>query len=221
MRNIGAGLKLLYEDCDIIVVDKPFGLLSISREGGRDKSVYNLLTEYFRGKGGAPAVVHRLDRDTSGVMVFARSGRVKKKLMENWEASVTVRRYVCIAEGDFSEYSAENAGLIDLSLGEDRSGRIVVKKGGMPARTWWKLIRTGNRYSLLELELETGRRNQIRAHLAALGYPVAGDKKYWARTDPVRRLCLHASELGFYHPGDGRYMEFRSPVPGRFRKIIL
>jgi len=228
-HNKHPGMSLLYEDRDLVVVDKPVGLLSISREGSRDKSVYSLLSEYLlHKKGESPAVVHRLDRETSGVMVFAKSGWVKKKLMEHWDESVTLRQYVCVAEGDFPAHAAKNApaskgsetGLIDLPLGEDKSGRIIVKKDGKPARTKWKLLNLRNGYSLLELELETGRRNQIRAHLAALGCPVAGDKKYWAKTDPLKRLCLHATVISIYHPRDNRLLEFRSPVPNGFERIF-
>ncbi|MCL2478699.1 MAG: RluA family pseudouridine synthase [Treponema sp.] len=211
---LGAGLALIYEDRDIIVVDKPAGLLSITREGRRERNVYGILAQYLRGK--APAVVHRLDKDTSGVMIFAKSGWVKKKLMDNWDEAVAERRYICVAEGEFSKSS----GIIDLPLGEDRSGRVVAMKNGRPARTRWELLDNQDGYSLLSLELDTGRRNQILAHLAALGHPVAGDKKYWAKTDPAGRLCLHASSLAFYHPRDGKLMEFESPVPRCFERIF-
>ena len=207
-RRLALGLALLYEDSDIIAVDKPAGLLSIAAGGGREKTAYQILADYLRKKGGGarPAVVQRLDRDTSGVMIFAKSGWVKKKLMDNWDEMVTERRYICIAEGEL----AGEEGLIDLPLGEDAGGRVVAKKGGKPARTRWTLLKARSGYSLLSLELETGRRNQIRAHLAAIGHPVAGDKKYWAKTNPLRRLCLHASRISFYHPRDGRLMEFES-----------
>ncbi|MCL2318657.1 MAG: RluA family pseudouridine synthase [Treponema sp.] len=215
MIRLASGLVLLYEDRDIIAVDKPAGLLSIATEGGREKTAYLILAEYLRkrgGGGGRPAVVHRLDRDTSGVMIFAKTGRVKKKLMENWDELVTERRYVCVAEGELDG----EEGLIDLPLGEDAGGRVAVKKDGKPARTRWKLLKTGNGYSLLSLELETGRRNQIRAHLAALEHPVAGDKKYWAKTDPLGRLCLHAEKITLHHPRDGKRMEFESPNTRRY-----
>ena len=218
-KRLASNLLLLYEDRDIIVLDKPEGLPTIAPANRREKNVYGILCEYYSKKGGggsSPAVVHRLDRDTSGVIIFAKSGRVKKKLMDNWDEIVTERRYVCVAEGVF----AEEAGVIDLPLGEDSSRRVVVKKGGMPALTRWKLLRGHSGYSLLSLELETGRRNQIRAHLAALGRPVAGDKKYWAKTDPLKRLCLHAGKISFYHPRDGKLMEFESSFPQEFSRLL-
>ena len=226
-RRLGSGLLLLYEDRDIAAVDKPAGLLSIATGGGREKTAYLILAGYLRKRGGngaSPAVVQRLDRDTSGVMIFAKSGWVKKKLMDHWDEAVTERRYLCVAEGAFSAIAAagagEASGLIDLPLGEDAGGRVVVMKNGKPALTRWKLIKERNGFSLLSLELETGRRNQIRAHLAALGHPVAGDKKYWAKTDPLKRLCLHAEKIAFHHPRDGKLMVFESPVPPGFERIF-
>jgi RluA family pseudouridine synthase len=218
-RHLGSGLILLYEDRDLLVVDKPSGLLSIAAPGSRDKTVYWLLAEYLRHKGEKrrPAVVHRLDRDTSGVMIFAKAEAVKKALMENWDKAVIERRYLALAEGLF----AEEEGVIAAPLGEDKSGRVVaVKEGGLAALTRWKRLGAGRAYTLLSLELETGRRNQIRAHLAFLGRPVAGDKKYWAKTDPLQRLCLHAEKIAFYHPKDGKIMEFESPAPEGFARLV-
>jgi 23S rRNA pseudouridine1911/1915/1917 synthase len=217
VKRLKSGLVLLYEDRDIAVVDKPAGLLSVAAGGGREKTAYWVLSEYYRkrgGGGGQPAAVHRLDKDTSGLMIFARSAWVKKKLMDNWDDLVTERRYICMAEGEFSG----EEGTINLPLGEDSGGRVSVMKNGKPAITRWKLLRKGNGYSLLSLKLETGRRNQIRVHLAALGHPVAGDKKYNAKTNPLKRLCLHAEKIAFYHPRDGKLMEYESPA--EFAKLI-
>jgi 23S rRNA pseudouridine1911/1915/1917 synthase len=228
-RMLGRGLVLLYEDRDLVVVEKPAGLLSIAAGGEREKTAYRVLSEYFRkrGGGGRPAAVHRLDRDTSGVMIFAKDGRVKKTLMENWDDLIVRRLYVAVAEGDITpDGKAGGEGRIDAPLqeegaGKNRGGRMVVREGGKPAATRWKLLEKGGGYSLLSLELETGRRNQIRAHLAYIGHPVAGDKKYGASTDPLKRLCLHAETISFRHPYDGKLMEFNSPVPKGFRSILL
>ncbi|GHV94875.1 hypothetical protein AGMMS50293_11950 [Spirochaetia bacterium] len=214
-RRLAHGLLLLYEDRDILVVDKPAGLLSIATGTEREKTAYWVLSEYLRTRGEKrrPAVVHRLDRDTSGLLVFAKSEDVKRKLMGSWDEAVTLRRYTALAEG----VMVENEGIIDAPLGEDRGGRMVVREDGVHAVTRWKLLRQGRNYSLLSLELETGRRNQIRAHLAFIGHPVAGDRKYGAQTNPLKRLALHAEALSFHHPHDGRLMEFVSPTPGNFR----
>jgi 23S rRNA pseudouridine1911/1915/1917 synthase len=207
-------LVLLYEDRDLLVVDKPGGLLSIAAGSEREKTAYWILAEYLRKKGEKrrPAVVHRLDRETSGVMIFAKSEAVKRKLMDNWDAAVLERRYIALAEGEFTESS----GTIDAPLGEDSRGRVVVQQGGQRAVTHWELLKTSGGFSLLSLELETGRRNQIRVHLGWLGSPVAGDKKYGARTDPLKRLCLHAERLVFHHPHDRRILEFEVKAPGGF-----
>ncbi|MDR1059321.1 MAG: RNA pseudouridine synthase [Treponema sp.] len=227
-RRLRWGLLLLYEG-DILVVDKPPGLLSVATETEKERTAYWILREYLRKKGGRerPAAVHRLDRDTSGIMIFAGTGRVKKRLMDHWDEAILRRSYAALVEGDmrngaFKPEEIARGGLIDAPLGEEKSGRVVVMPGGKPARTRWKLLAAGNGYSLLELELETGRRNQIRAHLHHLGYPVAGDKKYNAKTDPLGRLCLHAAEISLRMPqagGPGEILEFRSPVPPSFRLL--
>jgi 23S rRNA pseudouridine1911/1915/1917 synthase len=232
-RRLSRGLILLYEDRDLLVVDKPAGLLSIAA-GGREETAYWISAEYLRKKGEKrrPAVVHRLDRDTSGVMIFAKSEQVKRRFMERWKELVTERRYVAVVEGGFGGAKAGAGraaaeGLIDAPLGEDSGGRVIVREGGRPAVTRWKLLapkpsegKGEAAWTLLSLELETGRRNQIRAHLAWLGHPVAGDKKYRAKTDPLGRLCLHAVKIAFHHPKDGRIMEFESPLPGGFRDLV-
>jgi 23S rRNA pseudouridine1911/1915/1917 synthase len=213
-RRLPRNVVLLYEDRDLLVVDKPPGLLAIAAGAEREKTAYWILAEYLRKKGEKrrPAVVHRLDRETSGVMLFAKSEAVKRKFMEHWDEAVLERRYLALAEGAFIE--AENT--IDAPLGEDRRGRVVVMAGGQRAVTHWKLLKSNGRLSLLSLELETGRRNQIRAHLAHLGHPVAGDKKYDAKTDPLNRLCLHAERIVFHHPHDGRVLEFTVKAPAGF-----
>ncbi|MDR2480005.1 MAG: RluA family pseudouridine synthase [Treponema sp.] len=210
-RRLAGGLVLLYEDRDILVVDKPAGLLSIAAGSQRDKTAYCILAEYLRTKGGKqrPAAVHRLDRDTSGIMLFAKSEPVKKKLMASWKKTVAVRRYTALVEG----LMTETQGIVDAPLAEDRGGRMIVQEGGIPAVTKWELIRQGKGHALLRMELETGRRNQIRAHMAFLKHPVAGDRKYAAKSNPCKRLALHAETLSFYHPADGRLMEFNSPCP--------
>jgi RluA family pseudouridine synthase len=187
-------------------------LLSIASGTEREKTAYWILAEYLRKKGEKrrPAVVHRLDRDTSGVMLFAKSEPIKKRLMENWDELVKERRYIALAEGSFTE----NEGLIDAPLGEDAGGRVIVQQGGKTAVTRWKVVKQFKDHALLSLELETGRRNQIRAHLSHVGHPVAGDKKYHAKSNPLGRLALHAEVLSFYHPHTKQLMEFRSPAPG-------
>jgi 23S rRNA pseudouridine1911/1915/1917 synthase len=215
--RLACGLAVLYEDRDIIVVDKPAGLLSIAAGAERDRTAYWILSEYLRKRGEKRhvAAVHRLDRDTSGVMLFAKSEQVKRKLMANWDTLVAERRYTALAEGVF----AQDEGIIDAPLGETRDGRMAVMQDGLRAVTRWKKIKQGAAYCLLSLELETGRRNQIRVHLAHIGRPVAGDRKYGARTDPLNRLALHAERICFHHPHTDVLMEFEAAVPKGFWQV--
>ena len=216
--RLACGLEVLYEDRDIIVVDKPAGLLSIAAGAERDRTAYWILSEHLRKRGEKRrvAAVHRLDRDTSGVMLFAKSEQAKRRLMENWATSVAERRYTALAEGVF----AEDEGVIDVPLGEARDGRMAVMQGGQRAVTRWKKIEQGAAYCLGSLELETGRRNQIRVHLAHIGHPVAGDGKYGARTDPLGRLALHAGRICFHHPHTGALMGFESAAPKGFWQAV-
>jgi 23S rRNA pseudouridine1911/1915/1917 synthase len=216
VHRLSHGLAILYEDAEVLVVSKPAGLLSMAAGSQREKTAYWILAEYLRKKRGRPAVVHRLDRDTSGVMLFVKSAAAKKKFMDHWDDMIITRRYTALVEGTLPA----GEGVIDAPLGEDTGGRVIVTQGGKPAVTRWKLravgtLRQGRRqtYSLLELELETGRRNQIRVHLAHIGHPVAGDVKYHARSNPMGRLCLHAETIAFHHPGNGAVMEFTDRSP--------
>lgn len=216
------GVSILFEDKDIIVINKPEGLLSVAAGSERDRTAYWILCEYLRKRGEKRrvAAVHRLDRDTSGVMVFAKSGRVKRELMTDWTDRIVKREYVALAEGLISESS----GTIDVPLLENARGTMVAVPAGTPgaleAVTHYRVLETGKRFTLVSLELETGRRNQIRAHLASLGHPVAGDPKYGAKTKALGRLGLHAELLVLKHPTTGALMEFSVPVPAAFSRSL-
>ncbi len=214
VRKLIYGLTILYEDRDIIVVNKPAGLLSIATAAEKQKTAYWGLSEYLRKKGEKrrPAVVHRLDRDTSGVMLFVKSEQLKRMMMNDWNNLVIERKYLALVEGEIPE----REGTVNQPLGEDNRGKMIVTEKGVPSVTHWKCIGKGKGFSLLEAELETGRRNQIRAHFAWLGFPVAGDEKYGARKNPLNRLALHAETLKFYHPVTKRLMEFSVPADKRF-----
>jgi RluA family pseudouridine synthase len=212
------GISILFEDKDILVINKPEGLLSVAAGSERDRTAYWILCEYLRKRGEKRrvAAVHRLDRDTSGVMVFAKSGRVKRELMTDWNDRIVKREYVALAEGLISE----SPGTIAVPLSENGRGMMVAvpagTAGSLEAVTHYRVLETDKRYTLVSLELETGRRNQIRAHLAWLGHPVAGDPKYGAKTNPLGRLGLHAKLLVLKHPSTGALMEFSVPVPPAF-----
>jgi 23S rRNA pseudouridine1911/1915/1917 synthase len=215
-----AGIELVYEDEDVIVVDKPAGLLTIATERERQRTVYAHLTA--RARAGRPPgrvfVVHRLDRLASGLLVFATSPAAKRALQGQFAAHTVERTYLAVVEGRL----AGPSGTVRSRLLDDAPGRVRESHDpgrGRPAVTHWRVVRAGARHTLLEATLETGRRNQIRVHLAGLGHPVAGDPAYGARTDPFARLALHAHVLGFEHPGRGERMRFVSPAPRDFAKL--
>lgn len=217
----GHRIEFIFEDKDIIAVEKPEGLAVIAPEGSRTKTLYDIVTAHIqrRNPQGRAAVVHRLDRDTSGVMVFAKHAGAKKALMDNWNELVKERGYTAVAEGRMEGGS----GLFDSWLVENRAGEMYVTKPGAPgalrALTRWRLIEAGQRYSLVELSLETGRKHQIRVQLSEAGFPIAGDPRYGARSDPLGRLCLHAHRLRLQHPFTGEILNFESPPPDAFLKI--
>jgi 23S rRNA pseudouridine1911/1915/1917 synthase len=212
----------LFEDKDIVVVEKPEGLSVIAPEGSRTKSLYDIVTARIQRTNpkGRAAVVHRLDRDTSGVMVFAKHAAAKKRLMDNWNELVIERGYTAVVEGSMESES----GVFDSWLVENRGGTMYSTKPGTPgalrAITRWKLIEAGGRYSLVELRLETGRKHQIRVQLAESGHPVVGDLRYGAQSDPLGRLCLHAHLLALEHPFSGQEYGFECPPPASFPGLI-
>jgi len=166
--------------------------------------------------GGRVFVVHRLDRETSGLLVFARAGGVKDTLQEQFKARTPERVYVARVEG----VVRPDAGTLQSRLVEDRSLRVRPtrdRRRGKAAISRYRVLERYRDATLVEIQLQTGRRGQIRAQLAALGHPIVGDREYGSRHDPLRRVCLHATRLGFYHP-DGRHVVFDSPPPASFRR---
>jgi len=211
----------VYEDDDIVVVEKPEGLSVIAAEGSRALSLYDIVTAHIQRTNpkGRAAVIHRLDRDSSGVMVFAKHAQAKTVLMENWNELIFERGYAAVAEGSFKDLE----GRFDSWLVENRGGQVYAAKPGAPGSlrsvTNWKVQAASPRYSLLYLSLETGRKHQIRAQLAEAGHPIAGDSRYGARSDPLRRLCLHASVLGLEQPFTHERFSFESPPPEGFERL--
>ena len=209
-----APLRLVHQDECLIVVDKPPGLLTIASAAERERTAYRLLRDWLAAQGsGRIFVVHRLDRETSGLVVFARSAAAKRALQAQFEARRPERVYVARVEGALRD--AE--GTLASRLAEDRALRVRQARGraGREAITRWRVLARGRDTTLLELRLVTGRRGQLRAQLAALGHPIVGDRAYGSRRDPVHRVCLHATRLGFVHP-DGRRVVFESPAPASF-----
>jgi 23S rRNA pseudouridine1911/1915/1917 synthase len=211
------GLKIVHLDEAIVVVDKPAGLLSMGSPREKERTAHRILNDYLKAQTKSLSqqafIVHRLDRETSGLMLFARIERIQAALQQNWK-SVT-KKYLAMVEGT----PPSAAGTLMDRLLEDKSLRVRrVEKGGELAVTHYRVLGEHRKRSLLELELETGRKNQIRVQLAALGHPIVGDRKYGANTGAARRLLLHSYELSFSHPVSGAPMKFLSapPAPMRF-----
>lgn len=215
------GLTIVHADEAIIVIDKPAGLLTIATEKEKIKTAYYRLNRCLREWYGSEErifIVHRLDRDTSGLLVFARTEIVKRALQDNWKE--VDKKYAAIVEGVPKEKSRRITG----RLYESKSMRTYAvddsNKKGRLSVTNYELLKSAGRYALLEITLETGRKNQIRVHLADIGHPVAGDKKYGASTDPFGRLALHANYLAFVHPVTGERMEFQARMPTKFNMLF-
>ena len=215
------GLKILYEDADLIVIDKPAGLLSMASDKEKLYTAYHQLTDYVRqtNPDNHLFIVHRLDRDTSGVMLFAKNEEAKHKLQDAWKQMVVDRAYVAVVEGKVEK----KEGSIKSWLKETKTRLMYSssKSGdGLEAITHYKVLKASPQYSLLEIRLETGRKNQIRVHMKDIGHSIAGDKKYGAATNPIGRLGLHAHILAFNHPTSGELMRFETEVPRKFSRLL-
>ncbi len=224
-------IKLVYEDRWLVVVEKTAGLLSMSTGRGHEKetTAYSILKEHF----GELFIVHRLDRDTSGLIVFAKDHDTKLSLQENWYEAVLERKYTAILEGHIDD----EEGWIETWVYEHPKSMKVhcypLRRGDNPekppqkdwhyASTHCRRIKQGTidgePYTEVEFELETGRKNQIRVHSQWIGHPIAGDRKYGAATNPVGRLALHAHTLTFIHPWTGKTMKFTSKLPRPFTRL--
>ena len=203
---------VLYEDGRLLVIHKPAGLLSMASDRERLRTAYRMATDYVRQRdpGARVFIVHRLDRDTSGVLLFAKDEETKRAYQDNWDALVRRRGYLAAVEGR----PPREADTVRTLLRENAAHKVYsVRSGGKEAVTRYRVLRAGPRYALVEVELDTGRKNQIRAHMSELGCPVAGDRAYGAATDPLGRLCLHAHELALSDPFTGDERVFRAEPP--------
>lgn len=212
-------LDILFEDKDIIVINKPSGLLSMSAGNSKDKTAYSMVGQYIKQKDAKAKVfiVHRLDRDTSGILMFAKSELVKHKLQDNWNEIVTRRGYLCVVEGKLDK----DSGVIKNYLDESKTQQVyVTQKGGKLAITYYKQLHTCNKYSLVEVYLDTGRKNQIRVHMEFLGHSIVGDKKYGAISNPIRRLGLHCHDFAFTHPITNNLIELKLDAPDLFYQCV-
>lgn len=213
------GLSILHEDDDVIVVLKANGLLTVATEREKETTAQAYLNDYLKQKGGERIhVVHRLDRETSGVLVFAKNFEARETLKGQFAIHSTDRVYVAVIEGTMSPPE----GTFRSNLRERRDLRmesVDAHPDAKPAVTHYRTLESGNGYSVLEITLETGRKNQIRTHLSEAGHPVVGDRMYGSQVNPLGRLGLHAKLLAFDHPKTGKRMTFTAPVPRSFGQM--
>lgn len=214
-------LPILYEDNEFVVINKPAGLLSVATEKEKKKTAYRMIKEHVQATQSKENiyVVHRLDQETSGVLLFTKNEKLKKLLQDNWNDLVKLRKYLVIVEGNFTK----DKGVIKTYLKENKNKMAYStknKKEGKLAITNYHVIKKNKHNTLLEVFLETGRKNQIRIHMKELGFPVIGDKKYKSKTNPINRLGLHASALEFIHPITKKTYYFEAPTPIEFEKIM-
>ena len=212
-------LNIIWEDDDLIVVNKKEGLLSVASDRVKERTAFHLLSDYVKKADPRNKifVLHRLDRDTSGLMMFAKNPRIQKELQSNWNDAITQRTYVAVVEGR----PEKDSDLLISNLVENTKMQVYVTSGddGKEAITRYRVLNSNGNYSLLELNLETGRKNQIRAQMQSIGHSIAGDYKYGAETDPAGRLMLHARRLFFIHPATGEEMRFETRIPDKFSSI--
>jgi RluA family pseudouridine synthase len=220
-KLLPGGLAILHEDRDLIVVDKPPGLLTISTDKEKSRTAYFILTDYVR-KGVAKSrnrifIVHRLDRETSGILLFAKSEAAKFRLQSQWQD--TEKKYLAVVHGrcekraeTITTYLAENQAHGVYTTNDARKGKL--------AHTAYKVLKQTRDFSLLEVELLTGRKHQIRVHLAAIGHPVVGDPRYGKERKARDRLALHAKSISFAHPFSGEPLSFDTKVPAYFTALV-
>lgn len=217
-------LHIIYEDDDLLVIDKPAGLTVHPAPGHRSHTLANAIVAHLSGLPDSgnlrPGIVHRLDRDTSGVMVVARNGAAQLNLINQFKARSVVKAYLVLVRGHLTP----EEGIIEAPIGRDRSHRermaVVAEDKGREARTEYRVVDYIGDCTLLEVRPETGRTHQIRVHLAAIGYPVAGDKVYGVKSPHLPRQFVHAARLGFHHPATGEYVEFTSELPADLAQAL-
>lgn len=213
-------VKVLFEDKWMVVIEKASGLLSVANDTAREKNAYHIMKDYVRhdNPDAELYVCHRLDQYTSGILVFAKDEALMNEMRSNWDFYVKERKYVCVTESipprkedTIESLLTQNEHLRVHSTNDETVGRLAV--------THYKVIQTRGRYALVDVEIFTGKKNQIRVHMSEMGCPIAGDVKYGAETNPARRLMLHNYRLTFVHPVSGETMRFTLPMPSVFRKL--
>jgi len=213
-------LDIIYEDDYLIAINKPTGLLSISNDHEKDITAYRMVSDYYKttNKKNYIFVVHRLDQETSGILLFAKNQHIKDKMQESWNTITKKRGYLALVEGYIKP-----TGTFHSFLKEDKLGFIHSTKSplGKEAITHYQLLTKNNNYSLVQVFIDTGRRNQIRVHFSENNTPIVGDKKYRAKTNPIKRLCLHANILEFIHPVTKKLIHLETNLPNNIKTLII
>jgi RluA family pseudouridine synthase len=220
--HLPKGLEIIDEDCDVIVVNKPPGMLTMGTEREKNRTAYFALTDYVR-KGYAKSskrifIVHRLDRETSGIVIFAKTEKAKLYLQEHWKE--TKKKYIAIVHGR----PAKQSGTIISYLAENKAHMVYStddKEKGRLSHTVYKVLKETKDFTMLEIDLLTGRKHQIRVHMADSGNPVVGDKKYGRKNDGHKRIALHALSITFKHSASGKEYFFETGVPEYFKKFTF
>lgn len=215
------GLNIVFEDQYLIVIEKQAGVLSIATEKQKDNTAYSTLSNHVKKQDPRNRifVVHRLDRETSGLMMFAKSEKIQKLLQESWNATIEERTYLAVVEG----YVEKKQDTITSYLVESKALIVYSSKNpdvGQEAITHYEVLKSNKNFSLLKVNLETGRKNQIRVHAKDIGHSVVGDEKYGAKSDPIKRLGLHAWVLAFKHPITKKDLRFETEVPSKFINLF-
>lgn len=213
-------LNIIYEDKEIIVIDKEAKLLTVSTDKERFHTLYSEVSNYVKKQHPKNKIfiVHRLDKDTSGVILFSKNEKIKKALQDDWDNIVIKREYIALVEGNnigkgiIKSYLYETKTLKVISTNDSKKGKLAI--------TEYESIKEGEKYSLVLINILTGRKNQIRVHLDSIGHKIVGDKKYSASSNPINRLGLHATKLVIRHPFTKEIMTFESSIPSSFSNII-
>ena len=213
-------VRILYEDKYMVVIEKASGLLSVANDNAREKNAFNIMRDYVRHSNPEADlyVCHRLDQYTSGILLFSKDQDMMLEMRSNWDFYVKERRYVCVTEkvpprkeDTIESLLTQNDHMQVFSTDDEERGRLAV--------THYRVMQSRGRYALVDVEIFTGKKNQIRVHMSEMGCPIAGDIKYGAETNPARRLMLHNYRLSFIHPVTGELMRFSLPTPSVFRKL--
>lgn len=216
-KKANNNINIIYEDNDIIVIDKPSKILTISNKNEKVNTLYRMVSDYLKKEHKKVFIIHRLDFDTSGIIMFAKSQRVQKLYQDNWNDLAKIREYTAIVDG-----ITANKGHIESYLKQTKTLLVYSSKNkdGLLAITDYEKIGGNSKYSMLKILISTGRRNQIRCHMADIGHPILGDYRYKCKINPIDRLCLHANRLEIINPITKELMVFNSNIPKEFNSII-